>query len=275
MMVQSISLRRLVTALALGLLIAPVQSAADDSSPTEVPLEEPYQAADDAHGHGEEAAGGLIFEQFIGEKIYIQDKGEVYVVVETVYEKSSHEYELEFAAELSVGLTDRLQFVAELPYVVVDPDGGPQEDGLGDVTLGLHYNFVQESGFSWGVRSGFVLPSGNENRGLGGGHFVWEPNLLGAVRVGSGEIYGSVGGEISGGDPDAFTYTVSGAYPWASLVGVLELGGSVSEDEQVMYLAPGSFWNATDFLQVGLGVPVGLSGDADDFQIVGALVFEF
>jgi len=121
------------------------------------------------------------------------------------------------------------------------------------------------------VRSGFVIPSGDEDQ------FVWEPNLLGALRVGQGGIYAALGGEIRAGNDatHVFTYTISGAYPWWHLVGVLELGGTLSSEKHELYLAPGLFWNAFDFLQVGLGAPIGLTHAAADFQIVGLFVFEF
>ena len=272
--------RHFATAFALASLIAPVRTLAAEPS-----LANPHAAessATETHGEGLHAeephgAGALIFEQFVGEKIYIQDQGELYAIVEAAFEKSNHEHEFELAAELSFGVTERMQLVAELPFVFIDPEEGSKHEGLGDITLGIQYNFKQEPDFAFGVRSGFVIPSGNENKDLGDGHFVWEPNLLGALRVGQGEIYAAVGGEIRTGnsDPDAFTYTISGAYPWRRLTGVLDLGGSVSRDEHDLYLAPGAFFVVSDLLQIGVGVPIGLTRDSDDFQIVTLFVFEF
>ena len=243
----------------------PGEAAAVEAPKHDWPPEEPH------------AAGALIFHSFMGEKIYIQEQGELYAIVEAAHEKSSHERESELGAEVSYGVTERLQVVAELPLVISDPDGGTKHTGLGDVTLGFQYNFMQELDFSLGVRSSFVIPTGDEDRDLGGGQFVWEPNLLAALRVGSGELYAGVGGEIvdGGGEPDAFTYTISGAYPWRSLIGVLELAGTLNSDEHDLYVVPGFYWNVGEILQAGLGVPIGLTDDSDDYQIVGLLVFEF
>lgn len=267
--------RRCAAALVLAALFAPVRLLAAEPSPVEADGKEVWR--DGSHGHEDEAAGGLIYHGFMGEKIYIQDKGEVYALAEAAHEKSSHERESELAAELVYGVTERLQVLAEVPLVISDPDGGSKHTGLGDVTLGFQYNFMQEFDFSLGVRSGFVIPTGDEDRDLGGDQFVWEPSLLGALRVGSGEVYAGIGGEIidGGGEPDAFTYTISGAYPWRSLVGVLELAGSTSSDEHDLYVVPGFYWNVGEILQAGMGVPIGLTSDSDDYQIVGLLVFEF
>jgi hypothetical protein len=265
--------RRCATVFAVASLLAPAQSLADEPSPGET-----YQGA----SHSEEEvhdAGALIFHQLVGEKIYIQEEGELYVVLEAAYGKAKDEREFELAAELSIGVTDRLQLVAEVPFEFVDPDDGSQHNGLGDITMGFQYNLVQGPDFSFGVRSAFVIPSGDEEKGLGGGQFVWEANLLGALRVGQSEIYAGVGSEIhtanSDGDPDAFTYTISVTRPWRQLIGSVELAGTVSGESHKIYLAPSLWWDVVDFLQAGIGVPIGLTSDSVDVQIVTLFVFEF
>ncbi len=264
------SQRRCAIAFAVASLLAPARSLAAEPSPGEASHEE------EVHD-----AGALIFHQFVGEKIYIQEQGELYVVLEAAYEKATDEREFELAAELSIGVTDRMQVVAEVPFEFVDPDDDSRRSGLGDISMGFQYNLVQGPDFSFGVRSGFVIPSGDEDKDLGGGQFVWEPNLLGALRVGQGEIYAAVGGEVHthNGDTNAFTYTIAGTYPWRQLIGYVELAGTVSGsgsgDTNEVYLAPGLWWDVVDFLQAGIGVPIGLTPDSVDVQITALLVFEF
>jgi hypothetical protein len=43
----------------------------------------------------------------------------------------------------------------------------------------------------------------------------------------------------------------------------------------VVYLTPGAYWNASEKIQLGLGVPIGLTEYSDDYQIVGKISFEF
>lgn len=271
MIIRTSFQRRCATVFAVVSLLAPARSLAAEPSPSEA-----YHHGA-SHSEEEEHAGALIFHQFVGEKIYIQGQGELYVVLEAAYGKGNGEQELELGGELAIGVTDRMQIVAEVPFVLVDQDDGPQHDGLGDISMGFQYNLVQGPDFSFGVRSGFVIPSGDEDRDLGGGQFVWEPNLLGALRVGQSEIYAGVGGEVhtGNGDPNAFTYTISGAYPWRQLIGSVDLAGTVSGDAHEIYLAPGLWWNVVDYLQAGIGVPIGLTSDSVDVQIATFFVFEF
>jgi hypothetical protein len=223
----------------------------------------------------ERKPGDLFLELFVGEKLYIQEKGEWYLIITPAFAKASDEKEFELEAEVIYGLTDELQLSAEVPYVVVNPDEGSQHQGIGDVTLAANYNFLQARDFALGVRAEFVIPTGDEDRDLGAGQFLWTPSLLGAVRVGPAEIYASVGGQFGDNHDDAFLYTVAAAYPWETLVGVLEASGASGSGGDTLYLTPGVYWNVREGLQLGLGVPIGVTDDSDDYQIIGKVSIEF
>src|SRR3954466_14196726 len=149
--------------------------------------------------------GELTNELFVNEKIYIQDKGELYLVLEGAFARTNDGKETEASAELKYGVTDRLQLSAEFPVERVNPDNGQTHQGISDLTLAFNYNFLQSDKFAAGVRSAFVLPTGDENRDLGGGERVWEPQILTATQIGKAELYIGMGGEI-GEDHNAFTY---------------------------------------------------------------------
>jgi len=223
----------------------------------------------------ERKPGDLVLELFAGEKLYIQEKGEWYLIVTPSFTQGHDEKEFELEAEVIYGLTDELQLSAEIPCAIVNPDNGSQHQGIGDVTLAANYNFLQARDFALGVRAAFLIPTGDEDRDLGAGQFIWSPSLLGAVRVGQGEIYGAVGGEFGDNHDDAFTYTLAGAYPWQSLVGVFEVTGANGSGADVLYLTPGVYWNVREGIQVGVGVPIGVTDDSDDYRGIGKLVFEF
>ena len=226
-------------------------------------------------GH-EEKPEQLINELFVGENVYVQDKGEWVFVGAGSFSKNSDEKEWELEGELKYGLTDRLQLSGEVPLVYVDPDGGDSHFGVGDLTLAANYNFIQEDRWAVAVRSAFVLPTGASSRDLGGGEFVWEPSLLGYAKVGAGEIYAGIGEQL-GDDNDHFIYTVAGVYPFRPLVGVLELDGSTGGGEDTLYLVPGAYMHpgGEEKMQLGVGVPIGLTNDSDDWGVIAKFIFEF
>jgi hypothetical protein len=269
--------RRLSFTLSAAMLVGAVgvlcgwsaAAAAADTAFSLAPTTEAY-AQPSEHGGGQEEAkaGGLFTELFLGEKIYPQEKGEWYLIIEPAFAKASHEKEFELAAELIYGLTDEIQLSGEVPFVWVDPDGDDQHMGLGDISLAINYNFLQKSNIALGVRAEAILPTGDEDRALGGGQFAWSPQFLSAFRFGEFELYASVGG-FFGDDDDAFLYSVAGAYPWEKFIGVLEFTGASGSGDDVLYVVPGAYWNATEKIQIGLGVPIGVTDDSDDYQIVG------
>jgi len=220
-------------------------------------------------------AGGLFPELFVGDKIYSQEKGEWYLILTPSFAKGSHEKEFELEAELIYGLTDELQLSIEAPYIVLNPDVGHQHQGLGDISLAVDYDFIQNSRMALGVKGQVSIPTGDEDRDLGAGQFLYSPEILSAFRFGEAELYATVGGVFGDDHPDLFTYSVAGAYPWERFIGVLELTGAHGRDSDVVYITPGAYWNASEKIQLGLGVPIGLTEDSDDYQIVGKISFEF
>ena len=254
---------------AVNLFITPILLLTVLSYPRELPA-----AEEPSHETEREPAGALVNELFVGENIYVQDKGEWVLSLTPSYAKASDAKEIEIEPEIKYGLTDRIQLSAELPYTIVNPDEGSQHQGVGDLTLAANYNFVQSEMYSLGVRAEFTLPTGDEDRDLGGGQFAVTPWLLSAFRVGPGEVLAGIGEQI-GEDDDAFLYDIAGAVPFKSFVGILELTGSHGGGEDAVYLTPGAYYRPSEKFQVGLGVPIGLTDDADDFAIVGKLILEF
>ena len=62
--------------------------------------------------------------------------------------------------------------------------------------------------------------------------------------------------------------------------GTLELNLETNEqsgkgDETIAYLAPGFIYKGTPGVEIGLGVPIGLTDDSSDWGVIGMLSIEF
>lgn len=79
----------------------------------------------------------------------------------------------ELATIISYGITDNLDIVLGIPYQwskvkkngVVDSD----VDGISDISLEAKWRFFEKDGFSFALKPGISLPTGDENKGLGNG----------------------------------------------------------------------------------------------------------
>lgn len=233
----------------------------------------------------EELPGNRVNELFVGEKLYVQEKGEWIVILESAYDKSNDVKEFELATEVRYGITDRIQLSLEVPYVITDPDGGSTHQGIGDLEPAINWNFLQRDDLTLAARVAATIPTGDEDRDLGGGQFAWSPELLAALRLGKGELYGAIGAEF-GDDVDRFIYTIAATYPITRISaggisgtfnGLLELTGLTGGHEDLLYLAPGITFKSDHkpLSEIAIGAPIGLTHDSDDFIIVARVVFEF
>ena len=85
------------------------------------------------------------------------------------------EHELE--AELEWALTRRIGLIVEAPFLVLDPDEGETESGIGDVGLGLRFVLVDTERMLISANVAAALPTGDEDRGLGSDEVILEPSL--------------------------------------------------------------------------------------------------
>lgn len=145
--------------------------------------------------------------------------------------------------ELAWRFTDRLGGEIEVPVVGIDPELGDGASGIGDVEVAPMLALVQDPDRLLIVtaRSGFVLPTGDQDEGLGIDGWGWEPGLLlwkgfGADRRGG--LQAEVGYDRTfadeGVDEEQVVYNV--AFSWwlpSNFVPIVEINGATSLAEHV------------------------------------------
>ena len=87
-----------------------------------------------------------------------------------------------FNPVLTYGVLDNLDVALGFNYTRfrITESGATTEaaNGAGDSTLELKWRFYESGPFSVALKPGLLLPSGNENRGLGTGRTSWGVNLI-------------------------------------------------------------------------------------------------
>lgn len=87
------------------------------------------------------------------------------------------------SSTLTYGLTDELDIAVGLPYQRIDNDGEPKVRGTGDAVVGVKWRFHEKDGLSIGLKPQVLIPTGNEQRGLGSGKAAYGVNLLASYEV--------------------------------------------------------------------------------------------
>jgi hypothetical protein len=167
------------------------------------------------------------------------------------------------------GIAPAAHVYAGVPGTLVNPDLGPQQEGVGDVQLGGLYNFVGSDALLVSGNFQVTLPTGGG--GIGAGETVYQPSLLLSTHAGRANYYLALGGSLSG-EERSFVYDAAVTYPFRRFGIVLELSGSVG-DFDATYLVPGAFWQASDKVLVGVGLPVGVGGRAAEVQAILTVIY--
>jgi hypothetical protein len=96
-----------------------------------------------------------------------------------------------FAPQLSIGVTDDLDLIAQVLRVQQTPTGEPSVIGQGSTLLDVKWRFKEAADYALGVRAGLDLPAGDGSDGLGSGQLG--AHAIGIVSVGFGEyaVYGN------------------------------------------------------------------------------------
>jgi hypothetical protein len=109
------------------------------------------------------------------EKAFPEDEAVVEVAT-----NAEHETSAELALVYEKRLGPRAQFELVIPFALEEDAAGSRQAGLGDVALAAKYAVwhSKERGGIVSVAGEVVVPTGERDRGLGGGTVVLEPSLL-------------------------------------------------------------------------------------------------
>jgi hypothetical protein len=111
----------------------------------------------------------------ITEKAFPEDEAVVELAANAEHESSA---ELALIYEKRIG--PRAQLEVAIPFALEEDASGSRQAGLGDLALGVKYALwhSKQRGGIVSVAGELVVPTGERDRGLGGGTVVLEPSLL-------------------------------------------------------------------------------------------------
>ncbi len=244
---------------------SPIDTGADTSSHTAF------------EGDGEEEFEGLIDELFLGETAYPEEQGSLEVTLSASFFDDEEAESTQMRAEFFYGVTDRFRVSAEVPYLFRDPKEADEDlaNGFGDIEIGFLYNLAGAGEDDPAVVSAALevgFPTGNEKDELGEGEVEWEPSMRVATDVGSGELFATVGGSITR-DDSSFVFNIAFAVPVGPVIAVLELDGSEGDEDSTTFV-PGVVWDFNE-MEMGVGIPLSVSGDDPDWGVIYRVTREF
>ncbi len=235
-------------------------------------------------------------EVFQTELVYPQERGEVQLTAAPRYRSGADEDLFELPLAVEYGITDAWQVGLDWRSIV---HRRPREEdsttGAGGLEVETKYSFmnVGESDFHAALAFSLGIPLGDVDRGLTEGFLEYEPAVLLAYdfpRLANSQLFtevrvGFVQRVRSPSDPDE-AEPPSHELGWSSGFFVpvgpirltLELTLETNEwnnrgEEAGWSLTPGVVWDLPGRWEIGIGVPIGLSGD-EEWAATGLLIYE-
>ena len=181
------------------------------------------------------------------------------------------------------GLTDSLQIEIEWQaFLHVKPSDSDEEStqGIGDLEIGVRHSWMNigGSGFHAALGADFTIPTGNADKDLGEGQFAVSPIVVVAADIPSlpgAQAVANFGTDVGEGSFafDEAEWFMNAAFfvPVNRLILTTEF--NLSKDES--FFTPGVLFHPREGLEFGVGVPLGLTKDSDDYRIALMLTWEF
>lgn len=243
----------------------------------------------------------LLNEVFQAELVYPQGVGEVQLTLVPTYSKGADSKDFIMPLHVEIGITDSWELGFDwITYQRENPDNGPTQSGTGDFALTTKYAFMNIGGSDYHASLKFEvkLPTASVgiNKNQSDGFTVYQPSISLAKDFtgNNSQVFTQVGVGILDRTreprdpanpvpehtqffwhsgyfiPYSERIVLSGEFSW------VRDESSIDGRQNQLYLTPGAFWLLPDpHWQIGLGVPVGLNNDSDDYQVILQLIYEF
>jgi hypothetical protein len=230
--------------------------------------------------------------------VYPQEQGEMQLSYTSRFSKGKGHSSLHTPLNLEYGITDRWQIEVEWDAMSRRTETGEATTrGRGDLQVGTQYSFmnVRRSDFHGAVGVEISLPTGSVEKELSEGFIEYEPYFIVArdfPKLNHMQIFSQVGvgfvqrarrhAEEEDDEPAAHELNLGiGMFvPFRHLVFTGEFNLSTNRwnnggRERAMYATPGMVWRLPRNWEIGVGAPIGLTGDADKFGAIFKVVYEF
>lgn len=184
----------------------------------------------------------------------------------------------------TTGILPNLDIGVALPWLILDPDGGSGASGLADLEAGLKWRFLDADGLrpALALTAGVTVPTGDEEKGLGGGAYDVSAALIAGFAIEPFGLYLNLGyTQIGGADRGAGeregVVSASAALDWAiaeplalNAELLYESAGADGESAALAATA-GAAYAISDAVCLDGGARLGLSETAPDWGLFATL----
>ncbi len=191
----------------------------------------------------------------------------------------------------SAGLTERIDLVLGIPvqYARVVEDTGEghdvtTEEGISDVSAEIKWRFYEREGLSFAIKPGVTFPTGDRDKGLGGGRMTCSLYLISTLDAGPACFHANLGYLQNENKNDErcelWHASVAMEYPvWEKLrlvgnVGIDRNPDKASQTDPAFILG-GVIYSLNEAVDLDVGVKGGLNDAATDYSVLAGVTWCF
>lgn len=194
----------------------------------------------------------------------------------------------EAALTVTYGLTETLDFVVAAPYQRLsahqNDELAAREKGISDMSLDLKWRFFEKDGWGLALKPGITLPTGNEEKGLGGGRTTYRLFFITTREFEPWALHlnlGYVRNENNGGDrSDLWHASLAGEVELVKdLKAVANLGietnPTTGSGTHPAFALGGLIYDLSEKISLDAGVKLGLTKPEADVSYLAGVTIKF
>ena len=192
------------------------------------------------------------------------------------------------ATTLSYGIVDSADLVLGIPYQWrrVKEDGAvvSNEDGFSDTTLELKWRFYEKNGLSLALKPGVIMPTGDEERGLGAGRIGYSAFFIADKETDPWAFHLNIGYKRNENKVDersdiwhasvAAVLALTKEFKAVANIGIERTSDEGSNTDPAFILG-GLIYSVTENFDIDFGVKCGLTATETDLSLLAGTAFRF
>jgi hypothetical protein len=201
----------------------------------------------------------------------------------TVKERGS-----EVSTILSYGITDSMDVVFGVPYqwnkAWEDGEKTSDEEGISDISVELKWMFYEKDGFSFALKPGITLPTGDDEKGLGTGRVTSSLFLITTKEIEPWAFHFNLGYIRNENKADerrdiwhasiASEVEVVNKLKLVANIG-MEKNSDKASNTDPAFILGGIIYSITDAFDIDFGLKAGLNKPETDYSILAGVNFRF
>ena len=191
------------------------------------------------------------------------------------------------AAALSYGVTEPVDIVLGIPYQYIrtkDSETVTNEKGISDVGIELKWRFYETDGFSFALKSGLTLPTGEDEKGLGSGKTTYHLFFISTKEIKPWAFHLNLGYNRNENKVDerkdiwhaslASTVEVIKDIKLVANIGA-ERNPDKSSNTHPAFIIGGLIYSISENFDIDFGIKGGLNKPETDYSVLAGITWRF